>query len=165
MTTVAGDVIDIEYTADASATAPVYNLVGKTSGEVSYGSNVEAADVKLHESQQLDKSVTSEAWEIEFAKLIQSTLASLRTLGLVGPNDEMKGYSDSRENGDPDPQLRITVYDSQADKDSGNDKWQITIGDFVIVDSEGAIPGDDYATRSFVVHARERPVYAGNLTA
>ena len=154
-----GDIIDIEHTDDASATDPTWNLVGKTTDTVEIASNVEVADSRIHANFQREQAATSAAWEIGFSAHVVTGTAQLETLGLIDTNSyELQSYVDSRETGNTQDALKITVYDSAADKSSGTVKWDLGTSDYVLVQETANVQVEDYSTRDFTIYSRIKPI-------
>jgi len=154
----AGNIIDIEHVEDLTATEPTWDLVAKTQDTVGTSPNTNVADARVHEKFNLEKSATSEAWEISFSALIVTGPGQLQTLGLLTDNFEEKGHADSR---DATEALRITVYEDQAAKDAGEYKYRTGVEDYLLVHDGGEIAVDDYSTVSFTIHSRHRPIRLG----
>ena len=156
--TIVGDIIDIEHCEDLTATEPTWDLVAKTQDTVETSPNTEVADTRLHERFNLEKSATSEAWEISFSALIETGPGQLQVLGLLTDNYEEAGHVDSRDTAEA---LRITIYADQAAKDAGEYKYRTGIEDYLLVHDGGEVPADDYSSISFVIHSRHRPIRLG----
>lgn len=157
--TLIGDIIDIEHTDDHTASSPTWNKVGKTKDTVEISPNNEVAEVRHHEDKQMDKTATSESWEVSFSSDIVTGTAQLETVDLIDTTTyELKGSADSRETGNTADAITITAYDSEADKSNNTVKWELGITNYVIVVDSGELAVEDYSTRELVIHAREPPV-------
>lgn len=157
-TPIVGDIIEIEHTADVNATAPTWNVVAHTADTVELAPNTENAEVRQHESEQMDKAAVSEAWEISFSRKFVTGSAGLSTLGLLGPNNELKGSQDTRESSNNADALRISVYASREDRDAGNIKWQVQTDNYLLIRGSGEINVEEFALVEMVIHSRVRPV-------
>lgn len=160
MTSVAGDIIEIEHTDDHTAGTISWNLIGKTHDTVEMSPNNEVAERRHHESLQMDKVVTSEAWEITFSKDITGGEAGLIELGLKDDSSsyEYKGHADSRETGNTADAIQITVYENEADKQAGTVKWQAATSDYIVRVDTGELAVTDFASFELVIDSRMRPV-------
>lgn len=157
--TIVGGIIEIEHTDDHSIADPTWTLVGKTTDTVEVSPNTSTADQRVHGSTQRDKAATDEAWEIAFTADIVTGTAQLEALGAIDTTTyELKGHVDSRETGNANDALQITVYEDEEAKSSGTPKWQIATSDYLLIVESGTVDVEDFSTRDFTIHSRERPV-------
>lgn len=153
-----GDILEMEVTDDVNATAPTWTVVAHTADAVELAPNTENAEIRQHESEQMDKAAVSEAWEISFSKKFLTGSAGLEALGLLGPNNELKGSADTREMSASAPALRVTAYASREAKSAGTVKWQVQTDNYMILRGSGEINVEEFALIEFVIHSRARPV-------
>lgn len=153
-----GDIIEIEHTDDYTATSPVWTIVAHTADTVETAPNTETASIRQHGEFQMDKSAVSEAWEITFSKKILSGVAGLETLGLIGANSELLGSVDTRESNATAPALRIQIYASEADRDTGTVKYSLGTDNYILARGGGEINVEEFALVEMVIHSRARPV-------
>jgi len=153
-----GDIIEIEFTDDHTASTPTWNLVGKTKDTVEVSPNTEVAESRRHGRYAMDKSPVSEAWIIAFSSDIVTGTAQLETMGLYDTTtDQIKGNADSRELSASNPALRVSVYATQNDATNDNPKWRAGTDDYIIIADSAEIGVEDFSTRELEVHSRERP--------
>lgn len=153
-----GDILELEQTDDVNATAPTWNVVAHTADSVELSPNTENAEMRQHESEQMDKAAVSEAWELSFSKKFLTGSAGLSTLHLLGPNNELKGSADTRKMAANAPALRVTAYASREDRDAGNVKWQVQTDNYLLIRGSGELNVEEFALIEFVIHSRARPV-------
>lgn len=157
--TLIGDIIEIEHTDDHTASSPTWDLVGKTTDSVEISPNTETASQRPHSSRQQDKAAISEAWEIAFAANIVTGTAQLETLGAIDSNSyELQGSVDSNETENTGDALQVTIYEDEAAKSSDTIKYQLATTDYLLVIGSGEISVEDFSTRDFTIHSRERPI-------
>lgn len=156
---IVGGIIEIEHTDDHTASSPTWDLIGKTTDAVEMSPNTETADERQHASMQRDVAATSEAWEISFTADVVTGTAQLEALGAIDTNSyELKGHVDSRETGNNADAIRITVYENEADAQSGTEKWQVATDDYLLLVGSGTVQVEDYSTRDFTIRSRIRPI-------
>ncbi|WP_435075957.1 hypothetical protein [Halococcus sp. AFM35] len=156
---IVGDIIVIETTDDATATAPTWTAVGSTTDSIELSPNAEMGDAREHGEFVLQKDPVSEAWEIALSANMLSGPAQLQALGLLTDDFHVRGaYDPGRTSNEA---FRITVYADQAAYDAGNFKAQIGASNYVAAHDGGEINVDDYSTISVVFHLRQRPVRIG----
>ncbi|MFD1515665.1 hypothetical protein [Halomarina rubra] len=155
---IAGDIIEIEHTDDTSASTISWTLVGRTADTIEMSPNAETADRNLHGQFQLDKVVTSEAWEVTFSRDVTVPTASMEALGLYdSSNGEVRGHYDSRTGAATNEALQISVYENEQQRSSGSAKAQYGIDEYIIVVDSSELATDDFSTTEMVVHALTRP--------
>lgn len=153
-----GDIINIEFTDDHTASTPVWNLVGKTKDAVELSPNTETAEARHHDNYAMDKSAVSEAWVIAFAADVVTGTAQLETMDLIDTSTyELKGNADSRELSAANPAMRVTVYATEADADADNVKYRVATDDYIIISTGSEIGVEDFATRELEIHSRVAP--------
>lgn len=157
-TTVVGDIIDIEHSTDGGST---YSVIGKTRGTVSINPNNSLAESSQHSSLQQDKDPVSEAWTIEFENRIVSDLGGLEEAGLYSSGDsELVGSAVSGST----EQIRITIYENEADKTGGTIKMAFETTDYIAELTSLDVEEDDYSIAGITIHSLER-VGVPNTTA
>jgi len=153
-----GDIIEIEFTDDHTASTPTWNKVGKTKDTVELSPNTDIAEVRHHDAYAMDKSPVTESWEIGFSADVVTGTAQLETMGLIDTNNyELKGNADSRELSASNPAMRVSVYATQADADNDTEKYRVATDDYIIIADSAEIGVEDFSTRELEVHSRERP--------
>jgi hypothetical protein len=156
---IVGDLIEIEHTDDHTASSPTWNIVGKTTDTVELAPNTDVAEQRLTADRQMDKTATTEAWEIGFSADVVTGTAQLETLDVIDTSSyELQGYADSRETGNTADALQVTVYDNEADKASDTVKWQVATSNYLLQVGGGELAVEDYSTREFTIHSRMRPI-------
>ena len=155
---VAGDIIEIEHTDDTTATAPTFTLIGRTADTIELSPNAETADRRHHGSLQLDKAVTSEAWEITFSKDVTISVGGEEALGLYdATTGEMRGHYDTRTGTGANEAIQITVYENETQRSAGTVKYQLGIDEYIVVADSAELAVDDFSTSELVIHALTRP--------
>lgn len=156
---VVGDIIEIEHTDDYEASTPTWTLVGKTTDTIEIAPNVEIADSRIHEQFVRDKAASSSAPEVTFSRHIVSPPGTMEALHLQDTTDyEMSFYSDTRQNDTNAEALRITVYDSEADRDADNVKKQWAFPAYILLVDSGEIAIEDFSTWEMVLHCLTEPI-------
>lgn len=154
-----GDIIDIEFTDDHTASTPTWNLVGQTTDTVEIDSGIETADNRIHGQFSRVVNAVSELWDIGFSAHVVTGTAQLETMGLIDTSTyELKAYSDSRELSASNPAVRITAYATEADKSSGTVKWDLATDDYLITAGTASLNVEDYSTRDISLFSRIRPI-------
>lgn len=156
---IVGDIIVIETTEDATATAPTWTVVGSTTDSIEMSPNAEIADAREHGSFVLEKDPASEAWEVSTSANMLTGPAQLQALGLLTDDFRTRGSYDPGR--DSNEAFRISIYEDQAAYDDGTFKAQIGASNYVVAHDGGEINVDDYSTISVVWHLRQRPVRLG----
>ena len=79
-------------------------------------------------------------------------------MGLIDTNNyELNGNADSRELAAANPAVRVSVYATEADASSGNEKYRVATDDYIIIAPSAEIGVEDFATRELEIHSRIRP--------
>lgn len=155
---IVGDIIEIEHTDDYSATAPVWTHIAHTVDTIEPSANTESAEIRQHAEFQMDVAAVSAAWETTFSKKIVTGTAALTELGLIGSNQELLGHYDTRDGDATAEALRISVFATEADRDSGTIKYQLGFDDYLLLRGDGSIGVEEFSTVEMTLRSRTNPI-------
>lgn len=153
-----GDIIEIEHTDDYSATAPSWTQIAHTVDTIEPSPNTETSEIRQHGEFQLDVAAVSAAWETTFSKKIVTGTAGLTALKLLGGNSELLAQYDTRDGSATAEALRITVFASEADRDTGTVKYQLGFTDYLLMRGDGSISPEEFSTVELTIRSRTSPI-------